>query len=451
MKKKMPKKNKKKIIFKLIKRTMKKKKIERKKFKQKFIIKFCIIFILIALYMYQYILDKNKIPLEQYQANVLPEIKSFENNLNLNQQIFDEFRKINSENKLIEEKPNFKKSNNPDISVVMTMYNQAHCIYKGLRSVQNQSFKNIEIIIVDDCSEDNSTDVIKEYQKEDPRIILISHDTNEGEIKTRTDGIGKAKGKYITIIDGDDSLIHKDVLKNSFFIAKKAKLDAVEFLAKGYRRGKPEHGILNYGKREYPNIIYQPELITKFTYTKGNYYELYINNIWAKLIKNEVFKKAIKYIGTEFTDDYINENEDVIMAVSLFRTAKSYYVMKEIGYYYSHDEKHKGFPKTKIGKCKVNNKLKKFGQFKVCKFLVDKNNDNDKEKSMAISYMKREILHQRLYQIQLDDRHYKILFHIFNKMLEWNCWTAEQRDYIIKQQNFVITSYKKKYYSIKQK
>ena len=58
------------------------------------------------------------------------------------------------------------------------MYNQAHCIYKGLRSVQNQSLKNIEIIIIDDCSEDNSTDVIKEYQKEDPRIILIIHDAN---------------------------------------------------------------------------------------------------------------------------------------------------------------------------------------------------------------------------------------------------------------------------------
>ena len=55
------------------------------------------------------------------------------------------------------------------------MYNQAHCIYKGLRSVQNQSIKNIEIIIVDDCSLDNSIELIKEYQKEDPRIILISH------------------------------------------------------------------------------------------------------------------------------------------------------------------------------------------------------------------------------------------------------------------------------------
>ena len=119
-----------------------------------------------------YKFDKNLIPLERYQAGVLPDIKSYENNISLNQEIFYEFRKINSENKLLEENPNFKESPNPDVSVILTMYNQAHCIHKELRSFQNQSIKNIEIIIVVDCSEDNSIDVIREYQKEDPRIIL---------------------------------------------------------------------------------------------------------------------------------------------------------------------------------------------------------------------------------------------------------------------------------------
>ena len=154
------------------------------------------------------------------------------------------------------------------------MYNQAHCIYKGLRSVQNQSLKNIEIIIIDDCSEDNSTDIIKQYQKEDPRIILISHDTNEGEIKSRTDGIRKAKGKYITIVDGDDALIHKDILKNSFFIAQKANLDVVEFKAIGHKWGRANHIIYKYNETEFSDIIYQPELRTKFINKNGNNYGL---------------------------------------------------------------------------------------------------------------------------------------------------------------------------------
>ena len=155
-----PKINIKKNTFKAQKKIRKKKKI--KKFSKIFLIKLSMIFVLIVVYIFPIQFSKNisQIPLKQNQSNALPEIKSFENNLNLNQQIFYEFRRINSENKLLEENPNFKKCNNPDVSVVMTMYNQAHCIYKGLRSVQNQSLKNIEIIIIDDCSEDNSTDVI---------------------------------------------------------------------------------------------------------------------------------------------------------------------------------------------------------------------------------------------------------------------------------------------------
>ena len=198
---------------------------------------------------------KRKYPLKEYQSLVLPEIIFFEKNQTLNNEIFEEFRNINSKNILIESNNEFKRSFNPDISVIMIMYNQAHCIYKGLRSVQNQSIKNIEIIIIDDCSEDNSTDVIKEYQKEDPRIILISHDTNEGEMKSRVDGIREAKGKYVTIIDGDDALIHKDILKNSFFIAEKAELDTVEFKGLLYKEGKPVELIKNFPLKKKSKII----------------------------------------------------------------------------------------------------------------------------------------------------------------------------------------------------
>ena len=432
-----PKINIKKNTFKAQKKIRKKKKI--KKFSKIFIIKLCMIFVLIVTYIFPIPFSKNisQIPLKQYQLNVLLEIKSFEDNLTLNQEIFYEFRRINSENKLLEENPNFKESINPDVTVVMTMYNQAHCIYKGLRSVQNQSLKNIEIIIIDDCSEDNSTDVIKEYQKEDPRIILIAHDTNEGKIISRFDGIKKAKGKYITIVDGDDALIHKDILKNSFFIAQKANLDVVEFKLIGHNKGRPVLFVFKNDEKEFTDIIYQPELITKFTFKNGNNYELFNHIICGKFIKNEVFQKAFNYIGKEFTDDYISEYEDVILSVAIFHTAKSFYVMKESGYYISYDETYNGFPKTKMGKCKENNKLKNFGFFKVCKFLVDKNNANDIEKNIVFNFIKKFYNEKKL-QRPFDNRHYQLLFYVFDKMLEWNCLNNEQKDYILKQKNIVI-------------
>ena len=121
---------------------------------------------------------------------------------------------------IIEGNKFFKKSDNPDVSIIITLYNQAHCIHKAIRSIQNQSLKNLEIIITDDCSFDNSIEVIKQIQKEDERIILISHDTNEGTLKSRFDAIKIAKGKYITIVDGDDAPLHKDILNNCLYIYK---------------------------------------------------------------------------------------------------------------------------------------------------------------------------------------------------------------------------------------
>ena len=220
--------------MKMEKKTMKiKKKLMKKKIKYKFkfrlnkkkfllnncLYKLFIIFFLVSLYIF-FLYNNNQVTIITVKDSIFQEIVSFENNLNLTpqiSQIFDEFRKINCDNKLLEENIKFKKSWFPDVSIIITIYNQAEYIHKVLRSVQNQSLKNIEIIFIDDCSLDNSLEIIKEYQKEDERIILISHDTNEGEIKSRTDGIRKSKGKYITIIDGDDALIHKDILKNSLY------------------------------------------------------------------------------------------------------------------------------------------------------------------------------------------------------------------------------------------
>ena len=221
--------------------------------------KLILIFFLFILYKNDFIKylmkGKVKLILIENQSTILSEIISFENKINISLNEIKEFRDINSNNELIE-KINFEKCSYPDVSIIMTMYNQAHCIHKGIRSVQNQSIKNIEIIIVDDCSQDNGTDIIKEFQKKDERIILISHDMNEGEIKSRTDGIRKAKGKYITIIDGDDALIHKNILKNCLFIAQKGNLDVVEFNDIDYDKGKFGNKFNNYNEKNLTEAIF---------------------------------------------------------------------------------------------------------------------------------------------------------------------------------------------------
>ena len=111
---------------------------------------------------------------------------------------------------------------------------------------------------------DNFLEIIKTFQKEDEKIILISHCSNEGTIKSRADGLRKATGKYINIIDGNDAFIHKDILKNSFFIAQKVNLDVGKFRALRYIDGKSEANVYDYNPLNVKGILYQPELRTKY-------------------------------------------------------------------------------------------------------------------------------------------------------------------------------------------
>ena len=373
------------------------------------------------------------------EESIFQEIVSFENHLNLSEQVFNEFRKINSDNKLIDGYQKFNKSRNPDVSVIITIHNQANDIHKVLRSVQNQSIKNMEIIIIDDCSLDNSFEIIKECQKLDERIILISHYKNEGAIKSRTDGIRIATGEYITIIDGDDALIHKDILKNCLYIAKKLNIDVVEFRAGEYKNEKFK-GIVYYYEYNSINlekIIYQPELRKIFFCKEGT---LINRAIWGKFIQNKLFKEILNYIGSEYLDDYINFAEDCIMTVSIFHNAKSYYVMKETGYYYNIDDKNKTIKlKNKI--CNTNNDGINNFYFNYLKFLVDHHNENKKEKRSA--YHELLILgFSKILVMNLKKKHYQIIFYVLNKLLEWDCFRLKERKHIISFKNRAIEKIK---------
>lgn len=364
----------------------------------------------------------------------------FEKNLNLTLKKFEDFRSINNQNKLLEDKIKLKKQKIPDITIIITIYNQAHCLFKCLRSIQNQSLKNIEIIIVDDCSLDNSSEIIEEFQKEDPRIIFIEHEANEGTIKARSDGIRKAKGKYITIIDGDDAFIHKDILKNSLYIAQKANIDVVEFQIGIYKDESFFGRTKNYPDLNLTYIVQQPELRTKFILTFNNFPgDLRNRGICGKLIKKELFNKILLYIGKEFTDDFIIEAEDTIMAISILHLANSYYLMKELGYYYSIDKNRKNFSKSKNKLCKPNNKIKNFSFFKFLKFLVGKTDKNEKEQIMAYKEITTYINYNYYFNnFQMKKEHYEILFYIFNKTLEFEFLNKNQKDEIMLLKNRTI-------------
>lgn len=99
------------------------------------------------------------------------------------------------------------------VSVLMTSYNHEKYISESIESVLNQSFKDFELIIIDDCSKDNSRRVIEVYQRKDHRIRAIFHEKNLGIAKTANHLLREATGVYVAIISSDDVWVESKLEK----------------------------------------------------------------------------------------------------------------------------------------------------------------------------------------------------------------------------------------------
>ena len=97
---------------------------------------------------------------------------------------------------------NFFDMTNPIISVLLPVYNAEHYIYESINSILKQTVTNFEFIIIDDCSTDNSLEIIKLF--DDKRILVFKNEKNLGISETLNFGVSKAKGKYIARMDADD-------------------------------------------------------------------------------------------------------------------------------------------------------------------------------------------------------------------------------------------------------
>lgn len=115
----------------------------------------------------------------------------------------------------------------PFITVIVPVYNVAEYLDRCCRSIVNQTFKDFELILVDDGSSDGSASICDKWEMSDKRIRCI-HKKNGGVSAARNDGIGLARGQYITFVDSDD-WIEEDTYENAVRELKKEKVDILKF------------------------------------------------------------------------------------------------------------------------------------------------------------------------------------------------------------------------------
>ena len=134
--------------------------------------------------------------------------------------------------------------------------------------------------------------------------------------------------------------------------------------------------------------------------------------------------------------------EDTIMAVAIYQVAQSYYLMKEVGYYYSRDEFGGRFPPVKDRTCKPNNKIKDMGHVKLLQFLVEKTANNALERQMI--YHEIFSIDHYLSFLYIIYHNYEMVYEFLDPMIECPFLSTAQKERLTKLKNDLLKKQNKK-------
>lgn len=243
--------------------------------------------------------------------------------------------------KIINYEENIGNNNNPYISVVIPVYNCEKYIENAIYSTINQSFKNFEIVLINDFSNDNTTQKIQSLQSYFNKIKIINHSNNMGIFTSRLEGILNSNGIYIIYIDSDDIFLNPFLFQKLYDFNYIYNIDIVEFIVLYQVEGKkrlymPDDHRLSHYHNFKEKIIRQPELSNILFYKPRtlNYSEVICRTVWSKIVRKDVLLKTINFIGNN-KNTKINYGEDTIMNVLNFQYSNNYSNINLPGYMYN--------------------------------------------------------------------------------------------------------------------
>ena len=273
-----------------------------------------------------------------------------------------------------------KKRTNPIISIIIPIYNGYNYIKRIMASIENQSFRDIDIIFVDDASTDKSVKLIRQYQHKDKRIQLVSHKENQGLLKTRNDGAIKSRGEYLLFID-QNGILTEGALKNIYGNILMYNTDIIRFDTYNKYNNTFEKNDLNeFFKKE--KVLYQPNILKQSFYQyKGELFQ-YELNLHGKVIRTKLYQEILNQFVKFYEKKSWNNFEDNAIDFLLLKNAKSYVFINEINYINNLDE-YNNYSKDK------NSYINDL--FKLAKIIDNNTKNNVYEKLMVIYHIKRII------------------------------------------------------------
>lgn len=243
------------------------------------------------------------------------------------------------------------------VSVIVPVYNVENYLRRCLDSIVNQTHKNLQIILINDGSTDNSYNICKEYSEIDNRITLIDK-KNGGLSSARNEGISKAVGEYLLFVDSDD-WIELDLVDLVLNRASRTKSDIVLF---GYfevdENGKRHIKGVDYGKERSIDLEDALDLLIKD--------KLVSSHVWDKFYKRDLFDNINFPLGKNYEDIFIMHN--------VFLQAKSFYFLNTPKYnYFQRDNSICHIPSSRNMLDMIDAYLKRFNDLSSVMSIEQKN------------------------------------------------------------------------------
>ena len=236
-----------------------------------------------------------------------------------------------------------KVSENPKVSAIITAHNCQDLIARTIISVQNQDLFDLEIIVINDYSSDNTLSIVEEIAKKDPRIKIIDNKKNMGIFYSRHIGVLSSKGEYIFQIDGDDMILDSDVFSTVTNIADQGDFDIITFRSIfQYKSSNILNAPIykNYFSDYSSNLtLYQPEM-GLYPFRPGKDYGKYdpIDSfLFNSCIRTSLYKKYVDKVGEERNTRYQIYEDDRTDIYALHNLGKSMRFIGKFGYLKIHN------------------------------------------------------------------------------------------------------------------
>ena len=202
----------------------------------------------------------------------------------------------------------------PKVSVIIPVYNTEKYLEEAINSIINQTLQEIEIIVVNDASTDNSGKILEEFAQKDSRIKVLTHEKNKGLSEARNTGIKEICGEYLYFFDSDD-ILELDCLELCYNKSSTENLDFLFFDAFTFydEKDKPKQKLLNYQRTtDLVSKIYSGIEILEILLKK----KAYKDPVWLSFIKTSY----LNFLNLSFIP--VIYHEDVLFSLQLYIEAQ---------------------------------------------------------------------------------------------------------------------------------